>query len=574
MKINIILLCILIFLILIYLNNNNTKTGSREGISTPNPLSYKLTDENITKIYKEYCNKFGLPGGLELNDARRQLSLTELINDAKSFVNDPNSVNLCYTTPPTPTTVLTDELRTKVYGIFCDKNVTLTNARKAMTFDQLWADASSLATGNSPDCFSTVLNPNGLSDAHITSIYSGYCDKFGLPGGLQINSKMRNQPINEAIGDAKFYASDPLSKDLCYKNPVINSPITLTNDIKQKIWSGYCQAPLPVKEPIASLNELFTKAVSYSQTNKYCLSPITNTIWNSSEIISTLNDVNLDKLSKSIFNIQFSDSRLASIRNNNLVGSKSAFFNETLWMLKSQPNSFGKNAYRIYNVSAGKCIAIGSGFDGEPYIWIDLLNEGNFTFYIKANKDTGGIMLLNVVSNKFLCSKDTTTDTTTEDAPIRGITDVGGTSPRFDIKFNIKSTSQDFYYLMNYPFKIKHKTYNKYICHNPINSTLNSVDVATDNCYFILQPQNDKFKFVFKSSNLAMYVDTDKIIKLINNSDNDKFQTNIMKNGDNNKIFFSFQNMELVMEPAGGITQQPFSGSDSTSSSLSFFFEF
>jgi regulatory protein YycI of two-component signal transduction system YycFG len=142
MKTNSILLCILIFLILIYLNN--TKSVCREGLTVTNPLEYKLTDENITKIYREYCDKFALPGGLELNDARRKLSLTGLINDAKSFVNDPNSVNLCYTTPPIKLAAgdsLTDDLRTKIYGIFCKTPITLTAAQKAMTFYQLWDDA-------------------------------------------------------------------------------------------------------------------------------------------------------------------------------------------------------------------------------------------------------------------------------------------------------------------------------------------------------------------------------------------------------------------------------------------------
>ena len=145
MKTNIILLCILIFLLLIYLNN--TKSGSREGLLTvTNPLVLKLTDENITKIYKAYCDKFP-NSSMPLDDWKRQQSIDALIGDAKSWAfGDTNRVNACYINPPiTPVAgeSLTDDLRTKIYKIFCNTPITLTTAQKAMTFDQLWVDAQS-----------------------------------------------------------------------------------------------------------------------------------------------------------------------------------------------------------------------------------------------------------------------------------------------------------------------------------------------------------------------------------------------------------------------------------------------
>jgi hypothetical protein len=565
MKINIILLCILIFLILIYLNNTNTKNGSREGLTVTNPLEYKLTDENITKIYKEYCNKFGLPGGLELNDARRKLSLTELINDAKSFVNDPNSVNLCYTTPSATTTVLTDDLRTKVYGVFCDKPITLTDARKALTFDQLWADASYLATINSPECFINVINPNGLTDTQITSIYSGYCDKFGLPGGLQINSKMRNQPINEAIGDAKFYASDFLSKDLCYKIP----PIILTDEIKQKIWSGYCQAPLPEKEPISDLTDLFTKAVSYSQVNKYCLSPITNPMTNTTNTITitTINSDNIKKLLKSIFRINFSNGLRQRSNDSSVWASNQG--DGDLWMLKKQPTAMG--GYRFYNLLSKMSLAVGT--DG-PYMWIDLPNENNFTFDIK-NSPTG-IKIINRVSNKMLYSSSVATPNSVVNIPISTIisTDVTNDA-KYDVSFYITYDSHDLYYLLNYPFKLKHKATGRYVCHNPTTKILEQMGSSTANCYVTMkyQPVPGYYRFVFNSSNLAIYIDTDKSVKLDVDSNDPKFSFMILNNKDSNKLYNIKSASNLYLNNDYDI-KGALNGEVLNEDSLSFFFEF
>jgi hypothetical protein len=569
MKTNIILLCILIFLILIYINNTNTNTGSREGLTVTNPLAYKLTDENITKIYRSYCDKFP-NDNMPFDDWKRQQSVDTLIGDAKSWLfGSSTRANACSTNPPVGRVsgeVLTDDLRAKIYGIFCDKPITLTDARKSMKFDEIWTDATNIAMSNSPDCFSTIINPNGLTDSQITSIYQTYCDKFGLPGGLQINSKMRNQPINEAIDDAKFYAADPLSGDLCYKTPpIITPPIILTDEIKQKIWSGYCQAPLPVKEPISGLSDLFTKAISYSQTNKYCLSPITNTIFNGSEGISTINDINLDKLLKSIFRIQFSDNRIAFSDINGIWGGKSASYQKRdLWMLKKQPTAMG--GYRFYNLLSKMSLAVGT--DG-PYMWIDLPNENNFTFDIK-NSPTG-IKIINRVSNKMLYSDSP--NNVTDGIPLSAVVDNGSTAINvtYDVKFNIVSTSQDLYYLLNYPFKIKHVNSGNYIVHDPLTKIVSSTSTPTDNSYFILQPQNGNFKFVFKSSNMVIYIHPDKMVKSTENGAMTVFEFSISQLGESNRIINVDSSMSLIINTDVDTNVR---GDNSFTNDMNFYFEF